>query len=190
MTKKELRIKYKDIRSDVEEASVKNDEITRKFIQSDLFRSFGKLFLYYPSGSEVSTVKIAEIAFSEGKKVAFPRCINRCGSMEFRFIDTFSDLTDGMFGLTEPDVKRSTLAEPDSDTLIVVPALAFDTAGHRLGYGGGYYDRYLSRFSCFTVGLAFSDCLCNSLPSNEYDVKINCLITDSKIHFFNETKEV
>lgn len=184
MIKKELRKKYKSIRSDVSEPSLKNDKITRKLLESDIFQRYNKIFLYYPSGTEVSTVQIAENALTVGKKVAFPRCIDRSGNMEFRFVNSLEHLSEGMYGLIEPDVAKSEAAVPDNDTLIIVPGLAFDIMGHRLGYGGGYYDRYLSDYKCYTVGLAYSECVCDSLPTTIYDVKINCLISDNNTYIF------
>lgn len=189
MIKKELRKKYREIRASVVGASLKNAEITRRFTESDIFRQYGTIFLYYPSGSEASTVEIAEKALGLGKRVAFTRCIDRNGNMEFRFVSSLSDLSVGMFGLMEPDISKTVTAIPDDDTLIVVPALAFDKQGYRLGYGGGYYDRYLSRYKCHSAGLSFSECICDSLPVTTYDVKINCIFSDNNIYFFNTAKE-
>ncbi|MBR3816331.1 MAG: 5-formyltetrahydrofolate cyclo-ligase [Clostridia bacterium] len=189
MIKKQLRQKYRNIRSSVSDALTKSELISARLTESYLYKQHNKIFLYYPSGREVSTVSIAEKAFADGKMVAFPKCLDRKGTMEFRFINSFSDLEEGMFGIMEPDSVCCGYAVPDSDTLIVVPALAFDMNGNRLGYGGGYYDRYLSQYDCCSVGLAYSECICNRLPTEEYDVKINCLISDTNILYFNTVKE-
>lgn len=177
-----LREKYRHIRKVCR--SVEKDEIIfQLLIGSDEYIAAEKVFIYYSVGSEVNTVKIINDAIERGKRVALPKCTDNKGNMDFYFVKSiFSSLTDGMFSLKEPDVSVCERAVPGESDLCVVPALAFDKSGYRLGYGGGYYDRYLSVFNGKKIGLCYEECLCNMLPSDKYDIKVDMIITDRKIY--------
>lgn len=185
MNKTELRKKYKTIRVEVEDRDAKSHIIASKLFNLDMFKSCGDIFLYYNYGTEVSTAEILKESLHLGKKVAYPKCADKDGNMEFYYIDSVSELYEGMYGIYEPEYSVSKTAIPSDDSLIIVPGLAFDMYGYRLGYGKGYYDRYLSLYPCKTVGISFSECLCKKLPHSDYDFKINCLITDEKEYYFD-----
>ncbi len=189
MTKAYLRSKYKIIRRDTRFRGPLEESIFHRFTESELFRESESVFLYSSAGTEVSTQKIAALAFELGKKVAFPLCTDYDGNMDFYFVDGADDLTEGMYGIMEPDSTKCEKAEFSKDTLLVVPALAFDRRGYRLGYGKGYYDRFLDKFTGTSVGLCFEECICDFLPVNAYDKKVNYLISDKKTYIFNTTEE-
>lgn len=185
MTKKDLRCKYKAVRSNIADRDLKTDIIVKMVIDCSLFKNSAEVFLYFPSGTETSTFKIFEAAVESGKKTAFPKCIDSDGKMEFYYVRTIEEMTVGMYGIYEPDTSVCPRAVPSAESLIIVPALAFDTRGYRLGYGKGYYDRYLAENLCSSIGIAYSECVCNELPSDIYDRKINCLITDRSVYYFD-----
>ena len=185
MIKTELRKKYKAVRSAVEEREAKSQIIASALFHTELFKSCSDIFLYSNSGTEVSTAEILKESLSLGKKVAYPKCTDKDGNMEFYYINSVSELCEGMYGIYEPESYKELKAVPSCESLIVVPGLAFDTYGYRLGYGKGYYDRYLSLYPCKAVGIAFSECFCKELPHGIYDFKINCLITDKKEYYFD-----
>lgn len=185
MIKKELRSRYRAVRDNVYDRELKSDIITSAVIENEFFVNSKEVFLYSPSGSEVFTNKISDAAHRLGKRIAYPRCIDRDGEMEFYFVDSHLSLCEGMYGIYEPCSNESKIAVPSSESLIIVPALTYDLYGYRLGYGKGYYDRYLSRYPCKTVGIAFDECVCKELPHGIYDCKINCLITDKSIYYFD-----
>ena len=140
------------------------------------------IFIYYSVGSEADTLRIIRHALESGKRVALPKCTDRNGTMDFYFIDDIeSSLTEGMFSLKEPDTLRCEKADSTVSSLCIVPALAADKSGYRLGYGGGYYDRYLSNFKGVTAVLCYEECLCDELPRDKYDISLNMIITESKI---------
>lgn len=184
MTKHELRIEYRDIRNKIKLREEKSELISRNLIRSDIFTNCKEIFLYFPIGSEVATQTIFEESIKRGKKVAFPKCIDVNGNMKFCFVNSFDELKEGMYGIYEPDLYVSDTAIPKSDSLIIVPALAFDIEGYRLGYGKGYYDKYLSGYPCKTAGLAFDECVCHKLPHEIFDKKIDFLFTDKEIYCF------
>ena len=180
-TKKSLRALYKDIRAGVNDRNSKNDNISDFVLSSKEYQNADSVFAYWSVGSEVGTVKIIEKALSDGKRVALPKCTDRDGNMSFYYIDALSSLVDGMYGIKEP----STESYADDFTelsLCLVPALSFDKSGFRLGYGKGYYDRFLSDFIGVTMGLCYEECLCEALPRDCYDKKVNYIITNDKIY--------
>ena len=101
--------------------------------------------------------------------------------MEFYF-SLQSELKKGMYGIYEPDRDRCEKAVFSNKSLCIVPGVAFGRNGERLGFGKGYYDRFLESFNGITVGLSFEECLSDSIPMEEHDKKIDYLITDKKIY--------
>lgn len=180
--KSALRKKYSAIRAD-EKSEDKDYRICNSFIGSEAYKSSDTVFIYYSVRAEADTLKIINTALADGKKVALPKCTDTGGNMNFYFIDDVSkSLIDGYFGLKEPDpffCKKAFLGNKD---VCVVPAVAADKRGCRLGYGGGYYDRFLSKFKGRTVALCYEECICDELPCDDYDVKIDIIITDRKIY--------
>lgn len=185
MTKKELRSKYKVIRSEITQRSDKSVAIAVKLLDNSLFLDSTDIFLYFSVGTEVSTLKIFEAAVMSDRKVAFPKCADSDGNMEFYYVSSINELKEGMYGIFEPDTSVAQKAIPSADSIIIVPALAFDVRGYRLGYGKGYYDRFLSKHPCKSIGIAFDECVCSELPYDVYDKKINCLITDRSVYYFD-----
>ncbi len=177
-----LRDKYRLIR-EVAKSEEKDSKIYTLFKESDAYNIADTIFVYYSVRTEVDTLKIISTALGEEKRVALPKCTDRDGNMEFYYIKNLKDsLTDGIFSLTEPDVSGCKRASHGENSLCIVPGVAFDKKGFRLGYGGGYYDRYLSNFKGRTVGLCYEECLCDELPRDTYDIKVDMIITDNKIY--------
>ncbi len=185
LNKNLLRDKYKKIRLAAKNVN-KDNRIFGSLISCELFLSADTIFAYYSVKSEVDTLKFIDFALSQGKKVALPRCSDDEGNMDFYFIEnTDKSLSDGSFFLKEPDVTVCSKATYGEKDLCIVPAIAFDMHGFRLGYGKGYYDRFLSSFQGKTVGLCYDECFCDELPRDKYDVEVDMIITDKKIY---ETK--
>ncbi len=180
-----LRNKFRMLR-DAAKSEEKDEQIYKFLREFECFKSFESVFIYYSVKSEVDTLKTIRKALADGKKVALPKCTDRNGNMEFYFVnDIENSLTDAFFTLKEPDTSVCELAVPDEKSVFIVPGMAFDKKGYRLGYGGGYYDRFLSNFKGMKIGLCFEECLCDCLPSDEHDIKVDFIITDVKIY---ETK--
>lgn len=179
--KSTLRKKYIALRGSLD-AEYRADcdlKISLTFLSGDEYFRASELYIYVSAKSEVDTFKIISRAFADGKKVAVPHCAN--GMMSFYYINSTDDLVCSQFGIPTVDVKKAIKAEPCNDTLCVVPALSFDSEGNRLGYGGGYYDRFLSVNKVKTVGLCREISISDSLPTDKYDVKIDCVITDKSV---------
>lgn len=139
------------------------------------------LYTYVSKASEPDTSALIISALEAGKHVAVPRCLSKTLEMEFLEIASLSELELGTYGVLEPVSGKCRPILATASAFCVVPGLAFDSEGYRLGYGKGYYDRFLSKFSGFTVGLCYSGCVQSNLPHGFYDRPVDMLITEKYI---------
>lgn len=135
------------------------------------------ILLYYPIRKELSILPLAEKAFSLGKAVAFPISDPKTCTLSFHRVSSLSELSEGTYGIPEPRLDAPVF-DNNSLTLCVVPALSFDRCGYRLGYGKGYYDRFLTTFRGKSVGLVPSSFLSDSLPHDNYDKRVDLIFTE------------
>ena len=179
--KKALRARYKDIR-----AGLDTKELSRKICDNvlslKLLSDAKTVLLYSAKGSEADITSLLPVFIQQGKTVCFPRCIDS-ESMVFHKVTALSDLNAGYFGVREPDTTLAIIEKKDmgKDTLCFVPALSYDKRGYRLGYGKGYYDRFLEGFSGICVGITFDRCLAEKLPADAHDKKTDYIITESQV---------
>lgn len=183
-SKNTLRAKYREIRKSIKNKCELENSICNLFLQSDIYRNCNTLFLYSAVGSEADIERITATALAEGKKVALPVCLDKDGNMSFYFIRGLCDINKGMYAIREPKTELCPEADFDSETVCLVPGLCFDKQGGRLGYGKGYYDRFLQKFTGTSVGICFESCLTDSLILDTHDKTVNYLITDKKIYIF------
>jgi len=155
-----------------------SSEIQARFACSGLLRDARCLALYSAIHNEVSTDEIVEQVLDSEKSLVFPRV--RGEDLEFVMIESPADLVSGAFGVKEP--KGCNLVPLEKIDLVVVPGVAFDLRGHRLGYGRGYYDRALAKCQshCMKVGFAYDFQLVEELPATDYDETLSVLITESR----------
>ena len=146
------------------------------------FKYAENVLSFWPLPIETDIRGVNETVLKLGKKLLLPKCVKGTREMHFYEVRSLSDLEKGSFSIMEPR-EGCKLFTPmdDGRTVCIVPALAFDTEGFRLGYGGGFYDRYLSRYSMFTVGAVYHPFLTDvSLPHDVYDVKVDVIATDKE----------
>lgn len=178
--KKTLRKRYKSLRDSVAHMQLQSDNMYSVLIDSDIYINADTVLLYWSHGSEVRTHRMIDKALADGKAVALPRCLDSDGNMQFYLIKSLSDLSDGMYGIKEPET--DIVADDFTcDSLCVVPGLSFSYEGYRLGYGKGYYDRFLDTFKGLSVGLCYKECLTDYLPTDRYDKKVNYIISNNTI---------
>ncbi|WP_053367142.1 5-formyltetrahydrofolate cyclo-ligase [Bacillus sp. FJAT-27245] len=127
---------------------------------------------------EVDTYGIIEKAWREGKRIAVPKCLPATREMQFRYLTDFSQLEKVYYGLLEPIVEQTEHADLNDISLLVVPGLAFTRDGYRLGFGGGYYDRFLARYKGETASLAFNCQIVEQLPIEEHDRPVGLILTE------------
>lgn len=181
--KQHLRAECKEKRrvlSETEKARL-DRKITNKFLNLFQYREAQTLLCYVSTEIEVDTFQILRRALEDGKTVAVPRCVDGTREMDFYILTDLKQLSVGAFGVLEPNSAQCEKLTDLSDGLCVVPALCYDLNGFRLGYGKGYYDRFLSRFAGNTVGLVYENCLCGSLPHGKFDRRIEKIVTENRV---------
>ncbi len=155
-----------------------------RLINLEAFRGAGVVMLYMPLASEVDTTPIAIRCFETAKTVCVPKVDWKRRDMHAIEVRSFDDhfMETDEHGLRTP--RDGQPLPPVAIDLVVVPALAFDTTGNRLGRGGGYYDRFLSRLrrAATTVGLAFDAQIVDELPIDERDVRVDVVVTDRRVN--------
>lgn len=170
------------------EKAVIDRKIENKFLNMWQYREAELIWIYVSTEIEVDTRYIIETALKDGKRVAVPKCINGTRDMDFYLIKSFSCLESGAFGVLEPKEELCERLEDYSSGVCIVPALMFDDSGYRLGFGKGYYDRFLAKFSGQTLGLCYNACLKDKLPHGKYDRRVEKIVTQSKIIITNQPK--
>ncbi len=178
----ELRERCRNGRKNLDPAAkaLMDKSISEKVKRLYQYRSAEVIMVYVSTAIEVDTFKIIENAFKDGKKVAVPRCIPMTRQMEFHFINSVEDLSPGSFGVLEPPEDFPKVTD-FSAALMLVPGFMFDYFGYRLGYGKGYYDRYMSRFTGAAVGLCYSDELKRHMNHGRYDRAVDIVVSEKWI---------
>lgn len=175
-----LRDEMKIVLGGVERLSY---ELWCKDIQDKLFHSaewkvaktIGVTISRFP---EVDTEQIIMRAWHEGKKVAVPKCFPKDKSMQFYLLEDFKQLETVYFGLREPIVSKVSACHKNAIDLMLVPGLLFDKEGYRIGFGGGYYDRYLTDFQGVKISLAFAQQVVEKVPTDIFDIPVHKLVTN------------
>lgn len=182
LVKTELRASLKAKRMSLapEEKLRRDEKIQHRFMNLWQYRECGMLLTYVSTPQEIDTHVLIKQSLLRGKTVLAPRCVPGTRSMDFCLITSFEQLVPGSFGVLEPDCECEIVSD-FSGALCVVPGLSFDKQGFRLGYGKGYYDRFLACFSGTAAGFAYSDFLVPELPAGRYDRAVSFVITEKDI---------
>ena len=161
------------------EIEARSAVLAKMLYATEQYRAARSLYAYLSFNQEVRTNPIIQRAWADGKRVAVPKVVG--DEMVFIWIDSFEGLApQGAFHIMEP-IEDGPIAD-DATALILMPGLAFDPQGHRVGYGGGYYDRYLAEQPHHpTVALCYDFQLYDHLDVDDYDVPVDVVITDSTL---------
>jgi len=153
-----------------------------RFVNLATFRFAEIILLYAPIKSEPNVLLCCEAALKAGKRLAFPRCYPDTCTMTYGMVSSPDDLVEGAYGILEPrEDAEIYLPDPSKHDICVVPAVCFDKKGYRIGYGKGYYDRFLSNFGGTSVGFCLNRFLCDSLPRGRYDRAVDLIITEKGV---------
>ena len=136
---------------------------------------------FYLEPDEPDTRLIIEHCWNYGKKIAVPVVLPDTFDLFHSEIKSFDDLVSGMHGTQEPSPERRIKINPESFDLVIVPGVAFDRQGGRLGHGKGYYDRFLELTSAFRLGFTFDCQLLETVPTELHDVPMNAILSESGI---------
>lgn len=185
--KNEIRAQYKTQRAalSAEERAARDARICELFLSSITYRYAKVLLMYAPLDGEIDLMPIALRALADGKTVAFPRCKTADCTMEYHIVRDPEALVSGAYGIREPQedapVWHAADMEPDAHPVCIVPGLVFDRAGYRIGYGRGYYDRYLDTFPGVRVGTVYTDCILPEIPRGRFDLAVDVLVTEKGV---------
>ena len=184
--KKSLRKELLDRRNslDIGEKNKLDIIIIRKFLMCLEYDDADTLLIYYPIRNEIALLPIAEDAIKKGKKVAFPISNKETCTLSFRYVESLDQLVEGAYSILEPAEDASEFIN-DKNSVCVVPALGFDRDGYRIGYGKGYYDRFLKDFTGITIGLCYDSLVVESVPREKTDMPVDILITEKEEIFIN-----
>ena len=188
--KKGLRQEFKTTRRAFSpgEKGQRDEKILARLVNLPEYREAPLLLTYVSTAIEVDTHALIEQALAAGKKVAVPWCVPGKVEMKFFYLNALSELAPGTFGVLEPVPERAEELSLSSGALLrsfcVLPGLGFDLEGFRLGYGKGYYDRFLSRYPGVTAGVCYTACLRTQLPHGRYDRRADILVTEKFVKRF------
>jgi len=160
----------------------KSQRIRERLFSLNEFKKAHTILFYYSKGSEVETREMMEEALREGKRVLLPKVRGReiyLGEIK----DLEKDVEKGIFGLLEPKEVSFKKISPQEIDLIILPGIAFDLKGGRIGYGKGYYDRFLRKIleRISLVGLAYDFQVVKNIPSEKHDRRVSRVITETQI---------
>ncbi len=158
--------------------------VTEAFAAQPFYRDARAVYAYLTFNQELRTDGLIRRAWADGKRVAVPRVLGK-GVMEFYYIDSFEGFITSAYGIPEPPEDPGKLAD-DRDVLLLMPGLAFDRAHNRVGYGGGFYDRYIERGESegtrfFKPALAYDFQIVDAIPSGPHDVRVDAILTAEEI---------
>lgn len=181
--KKKMRATAREMRSSMSpnDKLMLDRKIKNKLLNLWAVRETKTVLCYVSTDIEVDTREFINSLLQNGKRVAVPRCEGEKSEMNFYYINSLSELSPGSFGVYEPDPQKCVMVGKTEDSVCIVPAFMFDKNGYRLGYGKGYYDRYLSRYKGSAIGICYEENLQAELFHGKYDRQVDLIVTDKQI---------
>ncbi|GGH79758.1 5-formyltetrahydrofolate cyclo-ligase [Pullulanibacillus pueri] len=181
--KTEIREEMKQFLKNVNK---QREYIKVKQIHESLFRhvswqSASRVAVTVSGEIEIETRTIIQRAWEEGKTVAVPKCLPKTKRLDFRGLQSFQQLETVFYGLKEPKIEETSSIERASLDLVIVPGLAFDRQGYRIGFGGGYYDRFLQGVQATKLALAYDEQIYDVLPHESHDIPVDVIVTPTKV---------
>jgi len=175
MNKQELRKAIRTQKRAMTEEQIveKSTRLGELFLASDAYKNAKTIYGYLPYNQEVRTVAMLEQALRDGKRVAVPKCYG--DEMRFIFMDDLSKVEKGYANIPEP-IFDEPIAD-DETALVLMPGLAFDPQGHRIGYGGGFYDKFLAKEPNHpTLALCYDFQMVEHLETEEFDIPVDTVL--------------
>jgi 5-formyltetrahydrofolate cyclo-ligase len=176
-SKSQLRAQFLAERDELDQA-IRQDwdlQLLSHFMKHDKVIAANHVSCYVSYGNEINTVPILTELWRRGKQVSVPRIISKTEGMEMVSIQSMADLSEGKYGILAPSNEVPAITK--SPDVILVPGLAFDREGYRIGYGGGFYDRFLALHpTSYTIALAYKKQMVQSLPREPFDISVDEVI--------------
>lgn len=183
MEKKEMRKKVLQTMSELsrEEHALRSRAILSGLLDDPAFQSAKTVGMTISRHPEVDTLQIIEACWRLGKQVAAPKCSAELRTMDFRLIERLDQLEVVYMDLKEPIEAVTTSVEAQAIDLLIVPGVVFTEEGYRIGFGGGYYDRFLADYRGVTRSLAFELQMAEEIPIESHDIPVDAIITDRRV---------
>lgn len=184
MNKRELRKQMKELRLSLDKdiRLAFDKEIYDKIYE--LIKPYDTVLCYVSSGIEVDTrMLLARLFEDKNKRVLVPKCVNGTNIMHFYPVSGFDDLESGSYRIEEPKEGITAVSSFGDNCCCIMPALCYDERGYRVGFGKGYYDRFLSGFGGKRIGICYSLCMVDKIDNDENDIKAEIIVTDKKISY-------
>ena len=175
MDKKELRRTIRERKRAMTEEEIvsRSEALGVLFAQSEAYKAAKTIYGYLPYNQEVRTVPMLEQALKDGKRVAVPKVYG--DEMKFLYLDDLTQVAKGYAGIPEP-IADEPVAD-DETALVLMPGLAFDPQGHRIGYGGGFYDKFLAAEPNHpTLALCYEFQMLPELHTEEHDIPVDTVL--------------
>lgn len=177
ISKNEIRKLVKEQRLKVKNKKEKEALILKNILANEKVQTSSNILVYVSLDLEVDTYNLINKLLELGKNVYVPKVVAQ--DLKFYKINSFQELKKGKFNILEPI--SNTLYENTKSSCIIVPGLLFDENNNRLGYGGGYYDRFLSQEDIYKIGICFSEFKVSNLEVLEHDIKMDEVITERNL---------
>lgn len=174
--KKILREYAKKVRKNIFNKVEVDFQIRENLLQEEIVKNCKNILIYVSFGEEIDTYGIIYELLNMGKNVYVPKAYGK--TLEFYRITSFDDLSLGKFGIMEPITNDK--LDDYLNSCIIVPGLMFDSNMNRLGYGGGYYDRFLQDKNIFKIGVCYQELLVDSLEVDDHDIPMDLVVTQKK----------
>ena len=151
--------------------------VYNNLVSNEIYKNAKGILVYFSGKTEVDTKRIIENALKSGKDIGIPKCSADSNEMTFCLIYGFDDLENGAYSVSEPRDYCEKINDFES-FVCIVPALCFDENGYRIGFGKGFYDRFLSENKIKTIGLCYKDFIYKDIPRDEFDIPVDIVISD------------
>lgn len=177
--KNEIRLLNKKLRTEMDKSEVdsKSRMAAENFLASEIYKNSALVMPYMPIGNETDTSGIIKRAFDDCKKVAFPVTDSKSGEITAYYADADTLFVKGAFSVYEPD--SAELADINEIDVVIVPGVAFDKSGARIGFGKGCYDRFLKHISAVKIGFCYEFQICDKIIADEHDINMDYLVTEN-----------
>lgn len=184
LIKKEFRELINSRRREMDDEIKKQWDATilHNILKSEFYKNAQVIFTYVSFQGEVDTIKFIETALADGKTLCVPKVISKKEGMEAHIITSLADLERSSYGILEPK-NQSQLINPLDIDLLIMPGVAFDKNNGRIGYGGGFYDRYLKKIDpeAHKIALAYDFQIFDEIPMDEFDERVDFIISSESM---------
>ena len=185
MNKKTLRKEILGKRSELsrEEIIKYSNIISNEIYKMDLYKNAKRIMCFVSNGTEIETHPLIEQAIKDGKSIVVPITISETRELLVSDVYSLSELEVGDYDIEVPKKEFTRIVDPNTIDLILVPGVAFAKDGYRVGYGGGYYDRFLSKLlnPTPTIAIGFDLQIVDKVPTDKYDLPVDMIVTEKRI---------